>query len=577
MDRPAASALDRYLPEDIRRVLEERFWHAVEETSTIEALALDGAVEASSTHPALFSDHGVIHARDVAAGTLELEELLDGRLLPARPPERREFVAALGVLIAYVHDVGMNDVTQGGRNVHSIYAAQLPFAHELDDVVARLWAAQGPVVSRVQEVGVVEPFRAKGEVVLRELVALAVGHSKSVLADGFTDSSRLRRALQRAVFVELEDHRRLGARLDPDEGLPSDLGSNARWYDEPITDSFAWLDAPGPAQQALATDAVDAMRLVRVADALRQRGSALRTAAGYEVFIDVATGHAVFALRTAAGDQLFLIRLDSPLSAGEANIRKAVLTRSGDLRISFHRGRFSSAGAAASAVASTARVVADIGTDVLGAFAAGVPAGDLPEPACDPAAMRIELERPADESTFADTVAAAVARLDPRLHGRLRVVADLESTSPVERERYLRGTPIGPESAEAADILAALDRHGVRVGGIDRRAAFEDVRRVRVEAGETLVEAGSSPSFVYVAVGCRLHIEQPGGYGDVDVAAWIPIGVTGVVRRAERNSTVIAVGTGDVLMIPGELYAREWFRPYEQFEFGEVLARVSRA
>ena len=117
----------------------------------------------------------------------------------------------------------------------------------------------------------------------------------------------------------------------------------------PLGDAFAWLDSPDPAHTALAIDAVDAVRLVRVADALRQRGTALRTAAGYEIFIDVETGQAVFSLRTVAGDRLFLLRVDSPLSAGEANLRKAVLTRNGDLRISFHRGRFSSPAAAKAA------------------------------------------------------------------------------------------------------------------------------------------------------------------------------------------------------------------------------------
>ena len=108
--------LDRYLPEDVRTILEERFWHAVEEKSTVEAFSRDPTIlGAPDTHPALFSDHGVVHARDVAAGTLELADVVDGRLLPARPVDRREFVAALAVLIAYIHDMGMNDPTREGR------------------------------------------------------------------------------------------------------------------------------------------------------------------------------------------------------------------------------------------------------------------------------------------------------------------------------------------------------------------------------------------------------------------------------------------------------------------------------
>ena len=126
-ERLTSRSLDRYLPKDVRAVLEERFWRAVEEKSTLEAFSGDETIaSAAEGHVALFSDHGVVHARDVAAGTIELADVLAGGLLPARPPDRREFVVALAVLIAYTHDVGMNDPTPEGRRVHPIYAAQIP-------------------------------------------------------------------------------------------------------------------------------------------------------------------------------------------------------------------------------------------------------------------------------------------------------------------------------------------------------------------------------------------------------------------------------------------------------------------
>jgi hypothetical protein len=319
---------------------------------------------------------------------------------------------------------------------------------------------------------------------------------------------------------------------------------------------------------------VDAARLVRTADALRQRGTTLRTTAGYEIFIDAGTGQAVYSLRTSAGDRLFLLRVDTPLGAGEANLRKAELTPNGDVRISFHRGRFTTGAGAAAACDSTAHVVADIGADVLGAFDLRRPSSDLPPPRRAPGSMRVEIERPADEPTFADSVAAVIARLDPPLAPRVFVVADLETAAPVERARYLAGAAVAADSDDADEILDALGAHGMRIGGIDRSGAFEDVRRVYVREGEVLVEVGSPAAFVYVAVDCSLRIEQLGGYRDIAVPPWIPIGVTGVVRRAERNSTVVVAEPGDVLMIPGELFAREWFRPYEQAEFADILPSI---
>jgi hypothetical protein len=572
-----SESIDRYIPEDVRTILEDRFWQPVEEISTLEAVSADETLAAApDRHPALFADHGIVHARDVAAGVLELGRTADGRLLPARPADRREFMAGLAVLLAYIHDSGMNDPTPEGRRIHALHAAQLPFSGAMDDVLARLWESEGPVTSRIRSVSAVTPFRVPDEVVLRELISLAVGHSKSTVPAALhADFPGLRRVLQHAALGELDDHRRAGACLGPGDDLPHELGANARWYTDPARDAFAWLVSSEPAHTMLADDAVDAVRLVRAADALRQRGTTLRTAAGYEIFIDAETGQAVFSLRTSVGDRLFLLRVDSPLSAGEANIRKAEVTPGGDLRVSFHRGRFGSPEAASAAIDATARVVGDIGADVLGAFEVRHPSPDLPDPRRAAGSMRVELERPADEPAFAESVADAVARHEPALRGRIFVVADLENASPAERARYLEGTAIDADSDEANEILDALEAHGMRTATIDRRAAFEDVRRVHVGEGEALVEPGSAPAFVYIAFESTLRIEQLGGYRDIELQAWIPIGVTGVVRRAERSSRVIADKPGEVLMIPGELFAREWFRPYEKSEIMDVLAAAA--
>lgn len=567
--------IDRYLPADVRAILEERFWRLVEEGATLEAVSDDGTlVSAPESHPALFADHGIVHARDVAARVVDLAAAVEGRFLPHRPQDRRDFVVGLAVMHGYLHDVGMHDPTPAGRRIHAIRAANVPFSGEMDDVLSHWSEGGSDVVRRITSVNVFSPFRVPLDVVLRELASLAVAHSKSAVpAAALGDPSALRKVMQNAVLVDLERHR--SARATPDDAAQLQFGPNARWYDDPARDAYSWLDSPDPAHVAIADDAIDAVRLVRAADALRQRGTRLRTAAGFEIFIDSETGQAVFALRTSGGHRLFLVRANSPLSAGEANVRTAVLSPNGNLRISLHRGRFSSGVAADSALDATARVVADIGADVLGAFEFRRPSVDLPALGVDPSAMRVELERPADDPSFAEMVAEAVARRDPSLTSRVVVVADLENASAAERARYHQGRTISGDDDEAAEILATLSAYGMKTAAIDRRRAFEDVRRVRVEAGETLLKAGSWPAFVYIAVESGLRVQR-GGYGELDASPWIPIGVTGVVRRAERNSTVVATESGNVLMIPGELFAREWFRPYEQEEIADVLAEVAR-
>ncbi len=555
-------------------MIEERFWRPVEEGATLEALHDGDALAAApDAHPMLFADHGIVHARDVAAGVVELASTVEGVLVPSRPADRRDFVVGLAVLLAYLHDVGMGDQTPAGRRLHALVAAHLPFSGEMDDVLVRLRDDGGPIVRRVAAVDAAAPFGVPSDVVLRELASLAVAHSKSTVpAALLADLRALRRLLQRVLLVGLDRHRDAEGTPAPHDPLPSVHGANAGWYDDAEREAYAWLDSPEPAHCELADDAIDAVRLLRAADALRQRGTRLRTAAGYEIFVDAETGAAVFALRTERNDRLFLLRAHSPLSAGEANLRSATLTPRGDLRIAFHRGRFSSPAAATVACEATAQVVADVGVDVLGSFAARRPSSDLPSPGSDPAAMRVELERPPDEPSFADAVAEALVRRPGALGARAVVVADLVGAAPVESARYHRGVPVSAGSQEAADILHGLGARGLKVSEIDRHAAFEDVRRVLLGEGDVLVEAGSSPSFVYVATGPGLRVRPLGGYEEADVTAWVPIGITGVVRRAERNSTVVATAPVEVLMIPGELFARVWFRPYEAHELVDRLA-----
>ena len=171
----------------------------------------------------------------------------------------------------------------------------------------------------------------------------------------------------------------------------------------------------GP-QDELADDAIDAMRVLRAADVLRQRGTVLRTSGGFEVCMDAETAHAVCTLRPATGDAAFVITYDDPRGAGEANISEARVTRRGHLRIGFHRGQFSSPEATRRAVASTAGVVVDIEADVIPSFSRrqGRRRHDATE-ARTGQRCGSELERPADRPAFADEVAAEVVALRPAL------------------------------------------------------------------------------------------------------------------------------------------------------------------
>jgi hypothetical protein len=316
--------------------------------------------------------------------------------------------------------------------------------------------------------------------------------------------------------------------------------------------------------------------VVRAADALRQRGTTLRTAAGYEVFIDVRTGDAVYALRETDSRALHLLRIDSCYPAGEANLRVAIVTAEGHLRIAVNRGAFDTIAAMDRAIAGTAEVVADIARDVLPSFDS-VAAGDLPPQTAGSGFMQVLVERPSDHGRFADDIVGRIRELRPELGHRVRAVAAVEDAEVGERDRYLHGAQVVAGTDLAARIIAGVAERGIKVIAIDPATAFIDVRIARVTAGEELAAAGSPPMFVYLPTDHGLVINPDGGYLSEAIPPWLPVGVTGAVRRAERNASVVARADLDVVMIPADVFVREWFRPHDPAELAAALTADGNA
>ena len=198
-DSRSSRSIDRYLPEDVRAILEERFWHTVEEKSTLEAFSGDRTI-ASARRTRIRRSSAITGSFTPVTSPPARSSSPTSSTAGSSPRGRSTAGSSSrlsAVLIAYIHDVGMNDPTREGRRVHAIYAAQMPFSGAMDDVLARLWESGGPVVSRIGSVGAVDPFRVPDDVVLRELAALALAHSKSMVpATLHADFSRLRSVLQ---------------------------------------------------------------------------------------------------------------------------------------------------------------------------------------------------------------------------------------------------------------------------------------------------------------------------------------------------------------------------------------------
>jgi hypothetical protein len=576
-ERGSMAELDDFLPSSVRSDLEERFWRPIEAQATLEVLLDDPAFFANpGKHPAIFADHGVVHVRDVAIGLVRLLDTINGVLLPARPPDRHRFLQTLGVALVYLHDIGMVDMTPTGRRVHPHFAAHAAFGRDIDPLVEQL-RARGSLGARLDDVHGRARFSTSLEVVIREMLSMTVAHSKSAIpAELLGDRRALRDVMQRVIFTSLESHRSQAWRPMAAGGGPVPADANTHAYADP-SESFAWLTASSGPQAELADDVLDAVRALRAADVLRQRGTVLRTSGGFELCMDAETARAVCTLRPATGDAAFVVTYDDDRGAGEANIRVAFVTPRGHLRIAFHRGAFATAGAARRAATSVADAIVDIAADVIPSFAGAPERVGLPPPTRSIDDVQIQLERPGDLPGFAEEVAAVLAAREPSISGRLVTVADTEGAAPNEQRRFFRAQPLDGRGPQAETLMRRMAEHGVETADIDRSAAFAEACRATIRPGEVLVARGSPPSFVYVPTDLGLVVRPDGGYAPSPLPPWVPVGTTGVIRRAERNSEIVAEREVDVIMIPGELYARAWLRPLRMDELAERLRRPLHA
>jgi hypothetical protein len=572
-EKTPGAELDGFLPNAVRTSLEERFWRPIEAQATLEVLCVDPAFLANpGAHPAIFADHGVVHVRDVSIGLVRLLDTINGVLLPFRPAHRQHFVQTLGVALTYLHDIGMVDMTPVGRRVHAMFAAHAAFGPELDPLVEHL-LSPGPARARLDEIQATAPMAVPPELVVREMLSMSVAHSKSAIpADILNDRIALRRVMQHVVFTSLDTHRANKWAPRAAENAPMPAEANTDAYDDPAA-SFAWLAAPSGPQAELADDVVDAVRSLRAADVLRQRGTVLRTSGGFELCMDSQTARAVCTLRPATGGAAYVITYDDERGAGEANIRAASVTPQGHLRIAFHRGGFGSEDAARRAAASVADVILDIQADVIPSFGGIHADRGLPPATRSIDDVQIQLERPGDRPGFAEEVAGLVAERDPTLTRRLVTVADTEGAAPDEQRRFFRARPVDGSGRDADELLRLMAEHGVETTNLDRAAAFAEAGQTTIQAGEVVVARGSPPAFVYVPTGPGLVVRPDGGYATSPLPPWVPVGTTGVIRRAERNSEIVAEREVDVIMIPGELYARAWLRPLRVEELAERLRR----
>jgi hypothetical protein len=602
MIETSIAELDRWLSPRIRERLEQSYYAEVNNRARFESLIRDPsfleALRLGEPHVGLFSDHGVVHARDVAGQVLRVLERVHGLLIPGRSAWRLASMMGYGVLLAYVHDIGMVDFSAYGRAMHPESAVHSIFSAAMDDVIEDIWRENSANLAwRLYQLAEEGALTQPPQTVLREMLALAVGHSKSkVPVAVLNDRAALRRylidilasdlhTLYRGQLVEKARRNLVAAQVG---GNPAEVercraalaaaeavlpaGSAPPDTAIPVADNaFAWLLSDHPATRLLADDAVDTVRALRAADALRKRGLVLKTSGGSEMFISRVTGRAVYSFQSSDG-RLYLLEAPNPVSAGEAIIAGSEVDGDGNLRIAFHRGAFDTPEATEFAVGAAAGVIHDILQDTLGSFQR--PAHEPAEPLKPIEETQLLLEEADDSAEFVALVRQRIMAADPTMRSRVRLVPSLREASERERALYLSAAPVDWELPARLELLQRLRQAGQLCDRIDPDLAFQDARTVTLQPGEVLIEAGAPAAFVYIPMAEGLRIIPLGGYDAMTARPWTPLGLTGVIRGAPRNATVVAETFLQLLMIPKGVYIREWYSIHTPQSFLATLEKT---
>jgi hypothetical protein len=190
--------------------------------------------------------------------------------------------------------------------------------------------------------------------------------------------------------------------------------------------------------------------------------------------------------------------------------------------------------------------------------------------------LQIMLEEAGDNPVFAGLVRDQLYTLNPQLHGRVHVVPRPQPSQPSpeptsEEARYTAASSLRWSRSQQRVAAARLARGGHNMAAVELDSAFEQVRLIRLQAGESLVEAGAAARFVYVPLDEGLMVVPLGGYPPFAAPAWLPVGSTGVIRGAQRNASIYATSDLALLAIPQAVYLNAWHRPYQR---AELVARL---
>jgi len=101
---------EHYLSESVREYIEQTYYARVNEQAKLENLVRNPLfMQNTATHPAFYSDHGVVHVRDVAKQILRVLQTINGVLIPRRSEKKNGIIlvwvrCCTGIFARYWHE-----------------------------------------------------------------------------------------------------------------------------------------------------------------------------------------------------------------------------------------------------------------------------------------------------------------------------------------------------------------------------------------------------------------------------------------------------------------------------------------
>jgi len=593
------------IPAHICTMITEQYYANIPTKTDFEHVVHDkDFIDGAKKSVTLFGDHGLHHVTNVAEQVPLILKSILRVYIPKREAKRLDFIERYGILIGFIHDIGMSDVTKFGRTMHGEFVAQEIFQPRFQPIFRALWEENvGNIPWTLLSMYHRGCFKQSPELIFREMLSLSVCHRKTLVPINILNNpQKLQKQMQYYIANTLHyqyyqnqiinatnalteakqtnrgDIAKLTAALataknnlehaSRKEVSPEKLHKVlANYYQDFSHDCFAWLLNPEPKMHQLIADIVDTLRIIRCSDALRQRGTELKTSAQFQIFVNQFTAQAIYAL-TKKNGKMYFLELDDEVACGEANVASSCFTKEGDLRFEFSRGYFHNTEATARALNYLAALIVQLDYDIFDTFIRGDFWQDGFVARKRP---RILLEKTEDCPQFTHLLVEKLVAINPALDKTVVVVPSLKNIPQIEYLRYLKAEAVTWDDKQKLSFLKRVAATGQKIKHVDIHKAFQNARLARATAKEIVFEVKTLPGFVYFPFASGLVGYPTGSYSPFNVTPFTPLGTTGVIRGDVRNATVIANKPVQLLVIPKDDYLAYWFASYAKDEFVRLV------